>query len=339
MNILFRCDGSIEIGMGHVVRCLALADHLKERHNSAIYFAIRKSELGINTLRKSYFVIQPDKNEFNYKEWLIDCINKTESKILIMDVRDGLSRNQLKQIKIATGVRVITIDDPEDKRLESDLAFYPPIPQIKNLNWGGFSGDLYVGWEYVILRKEFTKNKYLKPDNLIPNILVSMGGTDENNMTDIVIEAINMINEQLKLIIIVGSGFPHMHQLTKSLAKVQFEFELHQNPDNIAKIMSRTDFAIISFGQTAYELAALNIPALYICLTIDHEESSKLFYNEGIGVSLGVFSEDRKQKLVDSLKFHIVEKQKSIKMFNQKKIKISDLNRLATLVTTSKVND
>jgi UDP-2,4-diacetamido-2,4,6-trideoxy-beta-L-altropyranose hydrolase len=291
LNILFRCDGSIEIGMGHVVRCLALADYLKEYHSCNIHFAMRQSELGIDKVVESFPVLQTNEIDFNYKEWLIDCITQTKSETLIMDMRDGLTKEDLKLVKKRTGIKVVTIDDPEDKRLESDLAFYPPVPQLMKTNWDRFKGELYVGWEYVIVRKEFL-NRYPRPNNTIPNIVVSMGGTDEKNITEFVINALNQINEQFKATIIVGAGYTYLEQLNKNLKDVQFEFELYQNPKNIAQIMSQTDFAIISFGQTAYELVALKVPALYLCLTKDHQESAQLFVKEGLGKSLGIFGKN-----------------------------------------------
>jgi UDP-2,4-diacetamido-2,4,6-trideoxy-beta-L-altropyranose hydrolase len=291
VNILFRCDGSIEIGMGHVVRCLALADHMKEKHGCNVYFAMRQSELGINKVKELYPVFESNNNEFDYEDWISGCIQKISGKIFIMDMRDGLTRTQLNKIKNKTGVKVITIDDPENKRLEADLAYYPPVPQLEKTDWNGFNGDLRIGWEYVILRKEFLK-KYPKPNNDIPNILVSMGGTDEKNMTKFVIESLNQINQKFKAIIIVGSGYPYFDKLKNSLEKVHFEYDLIQNPKNIAKIMSQSDFAIISFGQTAYELAALNIPTIYLCLTEDHEESAQLFVKEEMGKLLGIFNKD-----------------------------------------------
>jgi UDP-2,4-diacetamido-2,4,6-trideoxy-beta-L-altropyranose hydrolase len=309
LNILFRCDGFVEIGMGHVVRCLALADHLEKNDDYFnIQFAMRQSVLGISKVKEKYQVLESNEKDFNYKEWLTDCIEKTKTKVLIMDMRDGLTRKELKAIKKKTGIKVVTIDDPEDKRLEADLAFYPPVPQLEKLNWNGFGGELYVGWEYVILRKEFLK-KYPKPKNTTPNILVSMGGTDEKNMTEFVINSMKQINEKFKATIIVGSGYPYILQLKKRLEKVHFEFELLQNPKDIAKIMSQSDFSIISFGQTAYELAALNVSALYICLTDDHFESSKLFMKNGAGTSLGIFSLMKQEGLAEAIKFHLSENQ------------------------------
>jgi len=99
MNILFRCDGSVKIGMGHVVRCLALADHLKENHGCNIHFAMRQSELGMNKVKESYKVVDSNEESFNYVKWLSDCISNTKSDILIMDMRDGLKREELRSIK------------------------------------------------------------------------------------------------------------------------------------------------------------------------------------------------------------------------------------------------
>ena len=332
MNILFRCDGSIKIGMGHVIRCMALADHLKENHGCKIHFAMRKSELGINRVKKSYPVIEANEQSFDYVDWFFDCISQTQSKILIMDMRDGLTKEQLKLIKKKTGIKVVTIDDPEDKRLEADLAFYPPVPQLEKLNWDGFEGELYVGWEYVLLRKEFLK-QYPKPKNSIPNILVSMGATDGKNMTEFVINSLDRIIEKFKVTIIVGSGYPYLKNLKKTLEEVHFEFELLQNPKDIAKIMSQSDFSIISFGQTAYELAALKVPTIFLCLSHDHNESSKLFINEGIGVSMGEYSKLSKQKFIKSVQFHLKEQNKVKEMSNLAGLlTISDLNKISLLI-------
>jgi len=333
MNILFRCDGSVEIGMGHVVRCLALADNLKEHHNCNIHFAMRRSELGINKVKESYPVFESDEKSFNYKEWLIDCIALTKSETLIMDMRDGLTREDLKSIKKKTGIKVVTIDDPEDKRLETDLAFYPPVPQLEKTDWSGFKGELFIGWNYVLLRKEFSQ-KYPEPDNPIPNILVSMGGTDENNIIQFVVEALQQVTDKFHVNIILGAGFQYKAELEYLLAGVNYGYFLYEDPINIAGIMSQSDLAIISFGQTAYELAILSVPSIYVCISDDHVESSQLFVNEGIGISLGNFTtsnkENMRRTIYESLNHTALLYDMSKKT---KSLNISDLSHIATLIS------
>jgi UDP-2,4-diacetamido-2,4,6-trideoxy-beta-L-altropyranose hydrolase len=338
MNILFRCDGSLEIGMGHVIRCLALADELHDNHNCNISFAMRKSELGINKVTAFYTALTSGENVFDYVEWLLECIRETKSHILILDVRDKLLNSELVTLKTIGKVKIVTIDDPEDKRLEADLAFYPPVPQIQKLNWDGFGGELHVGWEYVILRKEFLKH-YAKVNSIVPNILVTMGGTDENNMTNYIIGCLKNINEQFRATILVGSGYPYLKQLEKSLKYVEFEFKLSHNPENIAEVMSQADFSIISFGQTAYELAALKIPSVYVCLTIDHLESSKLFTNSGIGISTGVFSKEKEQEVIKVISLLLNEKQTVKKMAKHaNRLRVSDLNKISKLIVKEQIN-
>jgi spore coat polysaccharide biosynthesis predicted glycosyltransferase SpsG len=332
MNILFRCDGSLEIGLGHIVRCLALADEFRDNHNCEVYFAIRKSELGIKQVEPSYPVLTSNAKAFNYKEWIVECIGKSKAQILILDVRDNLSINDLLQIKKKSGVRVVTIDDPEDKRLSSDLAFFPPVPQVQHMRWDDYKGQLFVGWEYVILRKEFCIT-YQSTNSTCPNILISMGGTDEFDLTNFATKSIDTISENFSATIILGPGYAHEVKLRKLLSTVNFPFSIYRDPQNMAMIMSKSDIALISFGQTAYELAALHIPSLYLCLTEDHQESASLFVKEGIGFSLGLLSVVESKHVAASVSTHITDKLKLQMMYEMgMNLPISDLNQLSKTI-------
>ena len=100
-SILFRCDGAPDIGLGHIVRCLALADELKKQSFN-IYFAMRKGPLGIKMVEeKGYEVIvsQEESGDFAYGERLKQCVGQTNAQAIIFDVRDGLSKDVVKKIR------------------------------------------------------------------------------------------------------------------------------------------------------------------------------------------------------------------------------------------------
>ena len=328
-NILFRFDMSVDIGMGHAVRCLALADHLKEFFDCNIYFAMRHNE---SPLSKHYTVFESDEVAFDYESWLTECIRMSNTSILIMDIRDGLSRQGLKAIKKNTGVKLITIDDPEEKRLEADIGLYPAVPQIGKMDWTDFSGDLYVGWEYVILRKQFC-NKIKNKVSDEPVILVSMGGTDKNNMTGFAINVLNELNHKFRVIIILGLKYPHMNELRNDLDRVDFQYELFHNPEDVADVMLQAQFAIVSFGVTAYELAAVNIPALYFCISPDHLESSRLFEQSGIGETIGEYPHIEKERLMKTIEKYICNPRKISAMSKRaSQIKISNIEKISSLI-------
>ena len=324
LNILIRCDGSVEIGMGHVVRCLALADELKTTHECTVKFAVRTSSLGIDKIKRSYdvFESQEENISFDYKGWLTECIKKTHTDILILDVRDNLSRDSLRWIKKETGIKIVTIDDPEDKRLESDIALYPPVPQVRALDWTGYRGEMLSGWEYVILRKEFLL-QYPKIHNAVPSILVSMGGTDPKNMTGFVVDCLHQIHRKFSVVFLTGSGFRFRDELLRKLSSVSFGYTVLTEPPNVAEVMSRADIAVISFGQTAYELAALHVPSIYICLTEDHYLSSTSFEENGLGVSEGIFSDITNTDIAETIDEFVRNNNDRIRTKNKEVLNIS----------------
>jgi len=288
VNILFRCDGSEKIGMGHVVRCLALAAELQENHRCEIHFAMREGEIGFRQVKSHYPVLTPniEADQFVYRDWLQSCIDAVQADVLILDARDGLDRRSLNQLKNQNKIRIVTIDDPEEKRMEADLAFFPPVPQLSDQNWDEFKGTLCIGWEYVFLRRIFLQ-EYPEPDNVIPNILVTMGGTDPYNLTQSVLQALGQVSLPFSVTVIIGPGYSRFEQLRDQISELDFECEIARDPENIAEVMAGADMAIAAFGQTAYELAALAVPALYINISEDHERSSGLFENSGLGINLG----------------------------------------------------
>ena len=286
--------------MGHVVRCLALADELWENHGCTISFAMRTSELGMSKVREKYPVLTAPEAHFNYSDWLSDCIQKTDAQVLIMDVRDGLHRANLVQIKKQTGIKIVTIDDPEDKRLAADLAFYPPVPQVWKMNWIDFGGEIYTGWEWVILRPEFAawRNKndrgshaHITHNSSPPNILVTMGGSDPAGLTIKTLQSLNMLQMDFRAIIVLGPGFASRETLEELLCHIEFKYTIFEDVTDMVSVMVMADLAIASFGMTAYELAAIGVPAVYFCLTEDHAVSASVFVETGIAVSMGLFHE------------------------------------------------
>lgn len=316
MSILIRCDASEEIGFGHLSRCLTLAKRLQSQTKNEIFFAIKNNDLAVKNLKDTFPYYVFDEPLDQYENWLNSLLVDLNIKRFIIDIRNDINKDFIKKIKRNLKLKVFTIDDPEEKRTSTDVAIYPPVPQLQNMNWSNYKGKLKIGWEYVIVKNEFLQ-LYPKKNNYKTTILVSMGGTDPLNMIYFILSSLISVNKDFKLLIILGPGYKRTKSLKNLLNKSKLDFELYTNPSNFSNIASSVDFAIISFGQTAYELLALNIPSLYLCLTADHHKSSEIFSSNSFGMSAGVFSNQNQSKFIKNFN-------KIFKDFNEMRQSIID---------------
>jgi len=300
-TIIIRCDGSHRIGLGHVVRCLTLAQKLTAKYTFKVYFAVRFDTLAIEMIAaKGYEIISPNTEiDFDYENWLLESLLLVNSKTLILDSRDGLTFENVQNIK-RQGVYVASIDDIEDKRRACDAVFYPPIPQAKTFDWNSFTGNIYWGWEYVILRDQFIQ-KLVKLENKTLRLLVSMGGTDPKNLTGKIVKIIVESNLDYFVDVLIGNGYKQKDELL-SLCKNNKTITIFQNYSNVAEIMGKADIAIISFGVTAYEIAALGVPAIYVCLFSEQMDSASTFVNGGFAINLGEYQNVSDRDILESLK-------------------------------------
>jgi len=308
LSVLFRCDASPSIGLGHLVRCLALADELRENHGVAVSFAMRASPLASELVkRRSYPILQaPDGAVFDQEAWLRDCILKSGAQILVVDVRDDLSKAALESL-VGKGTVVAVLDDLSERRWAADLAFYPPVPQVEKVDWSAFRGKLCIGWEWVVLRPQFAQSAPLRKSSKC-SLLIAMGGSDPAGLTLKAVRALDRLDEEFESVIIVGAGFCHGQSLYDLLGQMRRRFKVRQDVSEMSAAMAEAALAICSFGMTAYELAAMAVPSVYVCLTEDHEQSASALAAAGMGVSVGVNVPETEARLATAVQRLLVDK-------------------------------
>jgi spore coat polysaccharide biosynthesis protein SpsF len=303
--------------MGHVVRCLALADELHENHGVAVSFAMRASPLASEMVkRRLYPILQaPDGGGFDHETWLNDCVLQSGAQILVVDVRDDLPKAALNALA-GKGTMIAVLDDLSDRRWAADLAFYPPVPQVRRVDWSGFRGRLCVGWEWIVLRSQFAES--IPPRyNSKCSLLIAMGGSDPAGLTLKAVRAVDRLKGDgdgafesviFESTIIVGAGFCHRQSLRDLLGQTRRRFTVREDVSEMSSAMAEASLAICSFGMTAYELAAMGVPTVYACLTEDHAESASALVAAGMGISVGVDDQDTETRLAAAVEGLLVDK-------------------------------
>ncbi len=288
-TVIIRCDASPEIGFGHLVRCLALAEGLRQIPDWKILFAMNGGALEM-VEEAGFCVIQPQGGfspSYGEDEWLESLVGDEAASIVILDVRTDLTARLLRERH--PDCVIVVLDDPGERRLSADLAFYPPAPQMAEMTWDGFRGSLYSGWEWVILRSDFDRPRAASAsrETGVPRVLVTMGGSDPAGLTLPVLRALTALGDNFDADVVLGPGFQEEEAVRSYIMESGSRFRILTQTRSMADLMEASDLAIASFGMSAYELASLGVPAVYLCLSGDHEASAGAFVAAGIAVSLG----------------------------------------------------
>jgi len=269
-NILIRCDASKEIGLGHLSRCLVLAKGFRQK-NHKVFFAIRENSLAIQIIKdKGFEFFLPSSTD--YDQWLQKEVDINNISIFIGDVRDNLPPRTIQNFQ-KKGILCIAVDEPSEYAKECDICFYPPHTKIESHE---YKGKVYQGFEYVILRDQFYKT-HKKHYHNKPNLLVMMGGTDTYNLSFTIIQQLLLKKIDTNISLIINKN----HQDFLQLSNIAPSVKLHSNIQDMATFLTQIDFAIITFGVSAYELVAMGIPAYHICLDDDHYNASDFFEKNG----------------------------------------------------------
>lgn len=255
-KLCIRAEGGASIGMGHVMRMTELAQVLAK--DMDVFFVSKsvseKPEMygaGIDFIMKRGFRVEllPATNFFpNLEAINADCF-LTDSYDVTNEYFDFLKSHFPLSIYM---------DD------ENDICSFLNVDLIINQN--PYADDLVyrtnshtkklLGFEYLILRDEFIGKSRKKITPIVQNVMVTVGGSDHDNITEKILKQLITFNYQLK--IIIGGAFTHEEKL---LSYASETVELCKNV-RMSDVMDWCDVAVAACGSTAYELAAMGVPAL-----------------------------------------------------------------------------
>jgi spore coat polysaccharide biosynthesis protein SpsF len=187
------------------------------------------------------------------------------------------------------GILTAVVDDASDRRLDADLAFYPPVPQANRLEWRGAKTEAFIGWDWAVLGAPPLPYRP-RADGTPLSVLVTMGGSDPAEQTLPAVRAILSILGTHRTTVAVGKGFAARDTLLSRLRQLPGPMTILDGAEDLRPAMQQADLAVCAFGVTAYELAAHGVPALYLNLSEDHAASARAFETAGMGRSIGFVS-------------------------------------------------
>lgn len=289
---MIRADASVQIGTGHVMRCLSLAEHLQKAGGKAV-FVMAASIPSLNARLEFKGV---DFLELDVIPGSLEDAGQTAqiAKDLSASwiVLDGYHFSSLYQKKIKdSGLRLLVVDDMGsvdfyfadivlNQNLHADKSMY-----VKRENYA----SLLLGTCYVLLRPEFLKwcewkRKFAKDDS---NILVTLGGSDEKNFTGKVVKAIKQINSDKLEVVVIAPNNSHYEELESLIKGSKVNIQLRKNVENMSDLMAWADIAVSAGGTSSWELAFMGLPTLTIAIADNQCQVVEALGEAGVSVNLG----------------------------------------------------
>ncbi|AXX93555.1 UDP-2,4-diacetamido-2,4,6-trideoxy-beta-L-altropyranose hydrolase [Malaciobacter molluscorum LMG 25693] len=272
-RVLIRADASFSIGHGHIMRTFVLAKEYEQK-GFEVSFATLNLEGNLNKkILDNKFGLY-NLNTKNIQE-LIYLIKKQNIDILIIDNYE-IDYKSEKLIKEKTNVKILCLDDTYEKHY-CDVLINHNISanEKKYKNLVPKNCKLKCGAKYTLLRDEFYKykKKVIKKSNEKIRVFVAIGGTDHSNINIDILKVLELF-ENLKVYIVTTSANKNLKQL-KEYCKNKDFINLYIDTKKIAKLMAKSDFAVVSASVILNEVYFMNLPFIAIKTANNQKEIYK----------------------------------------------------------------
>ena len=298
MKLLIRTDASVSIGTGHVMRCLALAQAWQNQGGHAIFLMsetmpavaarLRAEGMPVIAARFSVGSVEDATNTADV------AIENRADWVVVDGYRFGA---EFQQAIKNSGRKLLFIDDNgHAEHYSADLVLNQNV-HGKEAFYVHRSAQTRVllGPTYALLRREFLRwgvwSREIPPRPR--KMLVSLGGSDPQNITQRVIGAMQQIaGEGLQIIVIAGGSNPHVEELSRYIVSSPLDIQLISNSTNMAELMAAVDFAISGAGSTCWEICLMGLPAIIIDLAPNHTLLARQLHSIGAAVHLPIETVD-----------------------------------------------
>jgi UDP-2,4-diacetamido-2,4,6-trideoxy-beta-L-altropyranose hydrolase len=286
-NIVFRTDASVEIGSGHLMRCLTLADQLRG-NGAEVAFICRDLPGGM----ANFLDTRGYRNVKLFGPATSAALQHDDARAtreavaqLFSDGVDWLVVDQYEldedweRLLRPVSRKLMVIDDLANRPHDCDLLLDQNYYRDLDSRYQGLVPEQCVtllGPGYVLLRPEFTRarQRLRARDGAVRRILVFFGGSDPTNETGKVMEALRLLGRpDIQVDIVVGLANPRreaIQALCDALPNVSF----HRQVSNIAELILNADLGVGAGGAAMWERCYLGLPAITVVSAANQERTT-----------------------------------------------------------------
>ena len=255
--VIFRADGNNSIGMGHVVRCLAVAEMLNERFDCRFAIVNPDTEIEkliLKTCKKVMPLRDADISTFTA------ALQGNETVVM-----DGYHFNSAHQQAVkTTGCKLVCIDDLHHQHFYADVVINHALTARASEYRTEPYTQVLTGSAYIMLRKTFIEAAATsRAIKTFTRAFVCFGGADKEELCYKICELMPASITQIG--VLLGAAYLGDRKKFETLAlnkNISIQTHCNIGPQEVLTLMQQSDFAIVAASGIAYECAAAGLPMI-----------------------------------------------------------------------------
>lgn len=294
--IYIRTDANPNIGMGHIMRCLSIADAFHELGNPLIFILADEHILPLITTRGyKAIILHSDYNDMEAELSLWKLQDIASADLIIVDSYYATA-GYLKLLKTRMGKKgkLVYLDD---------LVSFPyPVDILVNYNASAklsiyeslYKSDivdmpqLILGCSFAPLRSMFRGVAKKKQPEKVKNILISTGGADKLHLSNSLVRALleKESGKEYTYHFLLGTMNTDKKEI-RSLVQGHNNFILHENVSDMRSLLEKMDLAVAAAGSTLYEICACGVPLITYTIADNQIPGAEAFHFLGLAMNIG----------------------------------------------------
>jgi UDP-2,4-diacetamido-2,4,6-trideoxy-beta-L-altropyranose hydrolase len=326
-SAVIRVDASAAIGIGHVMRCLTLAEALRKR-DVAVMFVCREHDghmcdrivaqnIPVTRLSVSYQALTVDDSRA-YAAWVgapwWQDAEQTRAAIEASGFRPdwaivdhyGLDHRWESVLRRSVD-HIMVIDDLADRRHDCDLLLDQNLVADLSTRYADRVPETCVtllGPDWALLQPLYAELRERTPprEGAIHRVLVSYGGADMDNLTGRTLAAILRLERtDIEVHVVTAADAPHAAAVREQVAK-KTNVHLHSGLCSLAPLIAHADLAIGACGSSVWERLCLGLPSLVVTLADNQRHNAAELHRRGLVQWLGHYDEVSERMLEQVLR-------------------------------------
>jgi UDP-2,4-diacetamido-2,4,6-trideoxy-beta-L-altropyranose hydrolase len=306
VNVAIRADAALDIGTGHVMRCLTLANMLRSR-GAAVQFLCRELSghlcdrveadgFALRRLAAPAAFPTGAPSTPSQIEWEVDAQQSRSAleqsgmrpDLLVVD-HYGLGRPWERALRPLTR-RILVIDDLADRPHDCDILLDPNLHDSPTLRYAGLvaaSTRVFVGPKYALLRPEFDVFAPRARANGVSRMLVFFGGADISNEALKLVRALRVLADRAPpAVIVLGSIDLNVEEVRRTALGLD-RIRVLAATNEMARLIDEADLGVGTCGGAAWERCLLGLPALVVVSAENQRDDARILHSLGAVRNLG----------------------------------------------------